>query len=142
MWIQKEIILSAKTKGFHIITNEILSEISELDKIDVGICHFFIQHTSASLTINENTDSSVRNDFEKFIDLLVPEEQPYFQHNYEGPDDMPAHIKASLLSTHISVPIKNGHLNLGQWQGIYLCEFRNNGPKRKIAATIFGQTIR
>lgn len=142
MWIQKEIILSAKTKGFHIITNEILSEISELDKIDVGICHFFIQHTSASLTINENTDSSVRHDFEKFIDLLVPEEQPYFQHNYEGPDDMPAHIKASLLNSHISVPIKNGHLNLGQWQGIYLCEFRNNGPKRKIAATIYGQIVR
>ncbi len=142
MWIQKEIILSAKTKGFHIITNEILSEISELDKIDVGICHFFIQHTSASLTINENTDSSVRHDFEKFIDLLVPEEQPYFQHNYEGPDDMPAHIKASLLNSHISVPIKNGHLSLGQWQGIYLCEFRNNGPKRKIAATIYGQIVR
>ena len=141
MWLQEEIIIPAKTKGFYLITDEIISKLLVLKKFRLGICHLFIKHTSASLSINENTDPSVRHDFEKFFDVLVPENQSFFKHTYEGPDDMPAHIKTSLLSTHITVPIKDGSLMLGQWQGIYLCEHRFNGSERKIVATIQGETI-
>ena len=141
MWLQEEIIIPTKTKGFYLITDEIISKLLVLKKLSLGICHLFIKHTSASLSINENTDPSVRHDFEKFFDVLVPENQSFFKHTYEGPDDMPAHIKTSLLNTHITVPIKDGSLMLGQWQGIYLCEHRFNGTERKILATIQGETI-
>ena len=141
MWLQEEIIIPAKEKGFYLITDEIISRLQVLKKFSLGICHLFIKHTSASLSINENTDPSVRHDFEKFFDVLVPENQSFFKHTYEGPDDMPAHIKTALLNTHIIVPIKDGSLMLGQWQGIYLCEHRFNGSERKILATIQGETI-
>ena len=141
MWLQQEIIIPAKEKGFYLITDEIIFRLLVLKKFSLGICHLFIKHTSASLSINENTDPSVRHDFEKFFDILVPENQSFFKHTYEGPDDMPAHIKTALLNTHIIVPIKDGSLMLGQWQGIYLCEHRFNGSERKILATIQGETI-
>ena len=141
MWLQEEIIIPAKEKGFYLITDEIISRLQVLKKFSLGICHLFIKHTSASLSINENTDPSVRHDFEKFFDVLVPENQSFFKHTYEGPDDMPAHIKTALLNTHIIVPIKDGSLMLGQWQGIYLCEHRLNGSQRKILATIQGEII-
>ena len=141
MWLQEEIIIPAKEKGFYLITDEIISRLQVLKKFSLGICHLFIKHTSASLSINENTDPSVRHDFEKFFDALVPENQSFFKHTYEGPDDMPAHIKTALLNTHIIVPIKDGSLMLGQWQGIYLCEHRFNGSERKILATIQGEII-
>ena len=141
MWLQEEIIIPAKEKGFYLITDEIISRLLVLKKFSLGICHLFIKHTSASLSINENADPSVRHDFEKFFDVLVPENQSFFKHTYEGPDDMPAHIKTSLLSTHITIPIKDGSLMLGQWQGIYLCEHRFNGTERKILATIQGETV-
>ena len=141
MWLQEEIIIPAKEKGFYLITDEIISRLQVLKKFSLGICHLFIKHTSASLSINENTDPSVRHDFEKFFDALVPENQSFFKHTYEGPDDMPAHIKTALLNTHIIVPIRDGSLMLGQWQGIYLCEHRFNGSERKILATIQGETI-
>ena len=141
-WISKEIVLLAKNRGFSVVTDQILSQVPEINSYKVGILHLFIKHTSASLAINENADSTVLEDMESHFNVIVPERMEYYKHIFEGPDDMPAHIKASLLNSHISVPIKNGHLSLGQWQGIYLCEFRNNGPKRKIAATIYGQIVR
>ena len=125
MWFQKDIKVDSKKRGFHVITEQVLSEIPEIKKINIGILHLFIKHTSASLTINENTDKSVRQDFENHFNYLVPENQPYFQHTYEGPDDMPAHLKSSILGSSISIPINSGKLNLGIWQGIYLCEHRN-----------------
>ena len=132
---QKEIILPAFQKGFHLITNIIQDEIGELPKN--GILHLFIKHTSASLTINENADPSVRDDFETFINYLIPENFKGFSHIFEGADDMPAHIKTSLFGSSVSIPIKDSNLELGTWQGIYLCEFRNHGGKRKILATIY-----
>ena len=139
MWIQKDINIYTKERGFHIITEQIINQISEIQKIEIGILQLFIRHTSASLTINENTDSTVRNDFENHFNHLVPEKIGYYQHNYEGPDDMPAHIKASLLGSTLNVPIKSGSLGLGNWQGIYICEHRNKSTKRKIIATLHGQ---
>ncbi|MFL2983567.1 MAG: secondary thiamine-phosphate synthase enzyme YjbQ [Candidatus Neomarinimicrobiota bacterium] len=138
MWFQKEIVIDYKQRGFHIITDQIIFQIIEIKEIKIGMLHLFIKHTSASLTINEKADSTVRDDFENHFNYLVPEKQTYYQHTYEGPDDMPAHLKSSLLDSSLNIPIKNGHLELGTWQGIYLCEHRNNGPKRKIIATIQG----
>ena len=138
MWFQKDIKVDSKKRGFHVITEQVLSEIPEIKKINIGILHLFIKHTSASLTINENTDKSVRQDFENHFNYLVPENQPYFQHTYEGPDDMPAHLKSSILGSSISIPINSGKLNLGIWQGIYLCEHRNTKKTRIITATING----
>ncbi|AXH12692.1 secondary thiamine-phosphate synthase enzyme YjbQ [Halarcobacter bivalviorum] len=135
--IQKEFTLNAKTRGFHLITNEILSKLPELSSINVGILNLFIKHTSASLTINENCDSLVRSDMEKFMNDVVSNKS-YFDHTYEGEDDMPAHIKSSLFGTSLSIPITNGQLNLGTWQGIYLGEHRDFGGSRKIVATIIG----
>ncbi len=135
--IQKEFTLKAKTRGFHLITNEILSKLPELSSINVGILNLFIKHTSASLTINENCDSLVRSDMEKFVNDVVSNKS-YFDHTYEGEDDMPAHIKSSLFGTNLSIPITNGQLNLGTWQGIYLGEHRDFGGSRKIVATIIG----
>ena len=138
MWIQKTITLSAKSRGFHIITHDVLENIPELKDLKTGILHLFIKHTSASLTINENADPTVRTDFESHFNMLAPENQSYYQHTFEGSDDIPAHLKASLLGSSVSIPITDGRLNLGTWQGIYLCEHRNRGSDRKLIVTIQG----
>ena len=138
MWFQKEIILKNKNRGFHLITNEIIQNLSELNKVSIGLLHLFIKHTSASLTINENYSQNVRNDFEIHFNKMVPEVPQYYSHVEEGPDDMPAHIKSSILGNTLIIPIKNGNLNLGTWQGIYLCEHRNNCSSRKIVLTFQG----
>jgi len=135
---QKEISLKPYNRGFHLITNEIVNEFTEIATISIGQLQVFIKHTSASLTINENADATVRTDFESHFNKMVPENMPYYIHTYEGSDDMPAHIKASLLSSSIQIPITNGRLNLGTWQGIYLCEHRNYGGSRKLVLTAFG----
>ena len=138
MWIQKKISLSPKSRGFHVITDNILGNMPELKDFRIGILQLFIKHTSASLTINENSDQTVLEDFESHFNMLVPENQSYYKHTYEGQDDIPAHLKSSLVGPSISIPITNGKLNLGVWQGIYLCEHRNQGASRKIIATILG----
>ena len=138
MWIQKTITLSPKSRGFHIITDDVLENIPELKDLKTGILHLFIKHTSASLTINENADPTVRTDFESHFNMLAPENQSYYQHTFEGSDDIPAHLKASLLGSSVSIPITDGTLNLGTWQGIYLCEHRNRGSDRKLIITIQG----
>ena len=138
MWIQKTITLSPKSRGFHIITHDVLENIPELKDFKTGILQLFIKHTSASLTINENADPTVRTDFESHFNMLAPENQSYYQHTFEGSDDMPAHLKASLLGSSVSIPITDGRLNLGTWQGIYLCEHRNRGSERKLIITIQG----
>ena len=138
MWEQKEIIIKNKNRGFHLITNEIIQNFSELNEVSMGILHLFIKHTSASLTINENYSQNVRNDFETHFDKMVPEDPKYYTHLEEGPDDMPAHIKSSILGNTLIIPIKNGSLKLGTWQGIYLCEHRNNCDTRKIVLTLQG----
>jgi secondary thiamine-phosphate synthase enzyme len=139
VWFQKEFSLQKRPRGFYLITDEVEQALSELAQIRVGLLHLMIQHTSASLTLNENADPSVRVDFESFINKLVPERAPYFTHTYEGDDDMPAHLKASLLGNSVTIPITNGQLNLGTWQGIYLGEHRDYGGSRKLVATISGQ---
>ena len=139
-WFQKEIFLQAKSRGFHLITQEIESQIPELRRYKIGLAHVFIQHTSAALALNENADPTVRQDMESHFNRLAPEDAPYFIHTYEGPDDMPAHIKAVLLGSSLTVPISNGRLNLGTWQGIYLCEHRNRGGRRRLVITLTGQT--
>ena len=138
MWIQKTITLSPKSRGFHIITDDVLENIPELKDLKTGILQLFIKHTSASLTINENADPTVRTDFESHFNMLAPENQNYYQHTFEGSDDMPAHLKASLLGSSVLIPITDGRLNLGTWQGIYLCEHRNRGSDRKLIITIQG----
>ncbi|NJB70568.1 secondary thiamine-phosphate synthase enzyme [Saonia flava] len=135
---QKEIRLPSYDRGFHLITNTIVDGMSEIKKIKIGMLNVFIKHTSASLTINENADPTVRMDFESHMNEMVPEHAPYYIHTYEGPDDMPAHIKASLMGTSIQIPITNGRLNLGIWQGIYLCEHRNAASGRKLVVTVIG----
>ncbi len=137
-WIQKEFSLRARSRGFHLVTPEVLEHLPELRDIEVGILHLFIQHTSASLTINENADPDVRGDMERHFNHAVPENAPYYEHTLEGPDDMPAHIKASLLGASLSIPVNRGQLRVGTWQGIYLCEHRNHGGARRIVATLFG----
>ena len=137
---QKEISLPAYPRGFHLITSEVFESFPEIKVIKVGQLQVFIKHTSASLTINENADPTVRSDFESHMNVMVPENQPYYKHTLEGEDDMPAHIKASLMGTSVQIPITNGQLNMGIWQGIYLCEHRNNASKRKLILTAFGQT--
>tara|TARA_B100000029_G_scaffold397508_1_gene395803 strand:- start:801 stop:1223 length:423 start_codon:yes stop_codon:yes gene_type:complete len=138
-WLQKEIILPEFDRGYHIITDLVKNEMPELRDITIGMAQIFIKHTSASLTINEAADPTVRQDFESHMNKIVPENAPYYQHTLEGSDDMPAHLKSSLLGASIIIPISNGNLNLGTWQGIYLCEHRNYGGKRKIIVTINGQ---
>ena len=138
-WLQKEIRISSKPRGFHLITNDLLENFTEINKISKGILHIFIKHTSASLTINENADSTVLTDFEAHFNEMVPENQPYYHHTMEGPDDMPAHLKSSILGSSIQIPITNGSLNLGTWQGIYLCEHRNHGAPRKLVLTAWGE---
>ena len=138
MWIQQEISLPAKPRGFHLITNDILNSIPVIKTIKNGLLHVFIKHTSASLTINENADPSVRTDFESHFNHMVPEDQLYYVHTMEGSDDMPSHLKSSILGSSISIPITHGKINLGTWQGIYLCEHRNRGGSRNLIITIHG----
>lgn len=136
---QKEITLKARPRGFHLITNEILENFPEIKNIKTGLLHILIQHTSASLTINENADPSVRTDMESHFNVLVPEDALYYEHTLEGPDDMTSHIKASILGSSVTIPISAGKPNLGTWQGIYLCEHRNRGGRRKIMLTVYGE---
>ena len=140
MWLQKNIVLNARPRGFHLITQALAQELPELRQYKIGIAHFFIQHTSASLTINENADPTVRSDFENFFNHSVKEDEDYYLHTYEGSDDMPAHIKSSLLGQSVTVPISQGELNLGIWQGIYLGEHRNHGGSRRIIVTLQGES--
>ena len=139
MWLQKDIQLKPRTRGFHLVTQEVLAELPELRQISVGLLHVFIQHTSASLTINENADPTVRQDFESYFNRAVPEDEPYYRHNDEGSDDLPAHLKSSILGSSVSLPVKNGRLNVGTWQGIYLCEHRNHGGARRLVLTLQGE---
>jgi len=138
MWIQKEINLQPRRRGFHLVTDEILRQLPELEKIRIGMMNIFIQHTSASLTINENADPSVRDDFEAYFNNNVRENEPYYTHTYEGPDDMPAHLKSSILGCSLNIPVTNGRLNMGMWQGIYLCEHRDHASNRQLVVTIQG----
>ena len=139
MWFQKEINLKPRSRGFHIITNEVLEQIPEIKRINIGNMHIFIKHTSASLTLNENASGDVRTDMEKFFNKNVPENEPYYEHTMEGPDDMPAHIKATIIGPSLMLPVKSGQLNLGTWQGVFLCEHRNNGGSRKLVITLNGE---
>jgi secondary thiamine-phosphate synthase enzyme len=139
MWLQREITLRPRPRGFHLVTGEIESGVPELRELAVGLAHVFILHTSASLTLNENASPDVRDDFEAWFDAAVPEDAPYWTHTIEGPDDMPAHIKASVLGPSLSLPVRDGHLALGTWQGIYLCEHRERGGPRSVVVTLMGQ---
>jgi secondary thiamine-phosphate synthase enzyme len=137
-WTQRNVILPAQERGFHLITREIMAAVPELARISVGLLHVFIQHTSASLTINENADPDVPADLESSFSAIAPEDFPY-QHTMEGPDDMPAHVKAALLGSSVTIPVANGQLCLGTWQGIYLCEHRNSGGQRRVVVTLWGE---
>jgi secondary thiamine-phosphate synthase enzyme len=139
MTLQKEIRINAKPRGFHLITHDVVSSFPELSQIKKGVLQIFIQHTSASLTVNESADPSVRSDFEAHFNEMVPENQPYYRHTMEGADDMPAHLKSSILGSSIQIPITDGSLNLGTWQGIYLCEHRNHGRSRTLVLTAWGE---
>ncbi|HKJ84163.1 MAG TPA: secondary thiamine-phosphate synthase enzyme YjbQ [Mariprofundaceae bacterium] len=139
MWIQRTALLKPRPRGFHLITRELLEQLPELADFRIGLAHFFIRHSSASLTINENADPIVRTDMEAHFNHFVPESQPYYRHTLEGPDDMPAHIKASTLGSSISIPIADGALMLGTWQGIYLGEHRNHGGNRQVVITLNGE---
>lgn len=136
MWYQKEFSLKPRERGFHLVTGEIIENIPEIKNIKTGIANIFIKHTSASLTLNENADPDVRVDMESHFNKLAPENAPHYIHTIEGSDDMPAHIKSSLLGASVSIPITDGSLNLGTWQGIYLCEHRNRGGARRIVVTL------
>ncbi|MDJ0839361.1 MAG: secondary thiamine-phosphate synthase enzyme YjbQ [Acidobacteriota bacterium] len=138
-WFQKEITLPHKPRGFHLVTSEILQRVPEIRRFQVGLAHLFILHTSASLTINENADADVRHDMEAHFNVMVPENQAHYRHTLEGSDDMPAHLKASLLGSGLVIPISSGRLRLGTWQGIYLNEHRDHGGARKLVVTLFGE---
>ncbi|MFC3608172.1 secondary thiamine-phosphate synthase enzyme YjbQ [Stutzerimonas tarimensis] len=138
MWQQRFIELGPLPRGFHLITDEVLAELPELSLCKVGLLHLLLQHTSASLTLNENADPSVRRDFERFFDRLVPRGEAGYEHDYEGPDDLPAHFKASLLGTELTLPVREGRLAIGTWQGVYLGEHRDRGGARRILATLHG----
>ncbi|WP_410222328.1 secondary thiamine-phosphate synthase enzyme YjbQ [Pedobacter sp.] len=137
-FLQKRLTLKERSRGFHLITDEIVHAIPEITELNVGMLQVFIQHTSASLTINENADPTVRIDFETWFNKTVPEGDPDYIHNYEGDDDMPAHLKSSLTGASVLIPVTNGQLNLGTWQGIYLCEHRNHGGSRRVIITAWG----
>jgi secondary thiamine-phosphate synthase enzyme len=139
MWVQREVHLEPRPRGFHLVTGEVEGAVPELRDMRVGIAHVFIRHTSASLTLNENASPDVRRDFETWFSEAVPEGAPYWRHTLEGPDDMPAHIKASLLGPSVTVPVSGGRLALGTWQGIYLCEHRDRGGSRTLVVTAFGE---
>jgi secondary thiamine-phosphate synthase enzyme len=139
MWIQKEINLKPRVRGFHLITEELLRELPELRNFKIGMMNVFIMHTSASLTLNENADPTVRQDFESHFNHAVPEDAPWYLHHDEGPDDLPAHLKASILGSSLNIPIANGKPRLGTWQGIYLCEHRDSGGSRRVVVTVQGE---
>jgi len=140
VWLQREVVLDPRPRGFHLVTREVMAALMpELGDVRAGLLHVFIQHTSASLTLNENASPDVRRDFESWFDEAVPERAPYWTHVDEGPDDMPAHIKASLLGPSLSLPVSDGRLALGTWQGIYLCEHRDRGGSRRLIATLHGE---
>ena len=139
MWVQREVVLRPRPRGFHLVTSEVAEALPELSAIATGLAHIFIRHTSASLTLNENASPDVRRDFESWFDAAVPEDSPMWTHTLEGPDDMPAHIKAALLGPSLSLPIAGGRLALGTWQGIYLCEHRNAGGARRLLVTLWGE---
>src|SRR6201989_2299908 len=139
MWVQREVTLRPRPRGFHLVTRDVLEALPELRSLPVGPLHVFIRHTSASLTLNENASPDVRDDFEAYFDQAVPEDAPYWTHTVEGPDDMPAHIKASVLGPSLSLPVADGRLALGTWQGIYLCEHRERGGPRSLLATLWGE---
>jgi secondary thiamine-phosphate synthase enzyme len=140
MWMQRPIRLSERPRGFHLVTDEVLAAVPELREFKVGLLHLLIQHTSASLALNENAAPEVRHDFETWFDRAVPEEAPYWTHTLEGADDMPAHIKAALLGPSLTLPIGDGRPALGTWQGIYLCEHRDHGGPRSLVATLWGES--
>ncbi len=138
--IQKEIILNSRSRGFHVVTDEVISSLPELKSIKAGIAHIHILHTSASLSLNENADPTVRTDMENFFSRLLPEnEMSFYEHTLEGPDDMTSHIKNTIIGSSVTIPVTNGRFNLGTWQGIYLCEHRNNARSRKIIVTVTGE---
>src|SRR5215218_3658374 len=139
VWHQREIRLEARPRGFHLVTREIESAVPELGDVRIGLAHLFIRHTSAGLTLNENASPDVRRDFESFFNAAVPEDAPYWTHTVEGPDDMPAHVKASLLGPALSLPVRDGRFALGTWQGVYLCEHRDRGGPRSLVATLHGR---
>jgi secondary thiamine-phosphate synthase enzyme len=139
MWVQRELTLEPHERGFHLVTGEVLSALPELGGMSVGLLHLLIRHTSASLTLNENASPEVRRDFESWFDDAVPERSPLWTHTLEGSDDMPAHVKASLLGPSLTLPVNSGRLALGTWQGIYLCEHRNRGGARSLIATLWGE---
>ncbi len=140
MWFQETIQLRPRGRGVHLVTNEVLQALPQLREVRRGLCHLFIQHTSASLAINENADPDVRTDIESYLNHHVPENEPYYRHTTEGPDDMPAHIKAVLIGPALSIPVSSGRLNLGTWQGIYLCEHRDHGGARRVVVTVQGES--
>lgn len=140
-WTQKEIDLAPKPRGFHLVTQEICDQVPEIHNYRAGVAHIFVKHTSASLCINENADPSVRRDMESHLNRMIPENAPYYEHTMEGPDDMPAHIKATVIGESVTVPITAGRLNLGIWQGIYLCEHRNRGGGRRLVVTLAGVPV-
>jgi secondary thiamine-phosphate synthase enzyme len=139
IWVQRDVRLEARPRGFHLVTRDVERAVPELEQIGVGLAHVFIRHTSASLTLNENASSDVRRDFESWANETVPEDAPYWTHTTEGPDDMPAHVKASLMGPSLSLPIRDGALALGTWQGIYLCEHRDSGGPRSLVVTAWGE---
>jgi secondary thiamine-phosphate synthase enzyme len=139
MWIQREVTLRPRPRGFHLITRDVLSALPELERVRAGLLHVFIRHTSASLTLNENASPDVREDFESYFNEIVPEDARYWTHTIEGPDDMPAHIKASLMGPSLTLPVSEGRLAVGTWQGIYLCEHRDDGGARSLILTLNGE---
>jgi secondary thiamine-phosphate synthase enzyme len=139
MWHQREVSLRARPRGFHLVTDEVTDAVPELGELGVGLAHLFLRHTSASLTLNENASPDVRRDFAAWFDRAVPDGADYFQHTLEGPDDMPAHIKSSLTGMGLLLPVANGRLALGTWQGVYLCEHRDDGGSRSLVVTLFGE---
>jgi secondary thiamine-phosphate synthase enzyme len=141
IWVQREVRLEPRPRGFHLVTDELVGAIPELERIGVGMANVFIRHTSASLTLNENASPAVRRDFRSWFDRAVPEEAPYWTHTLEGPDDMPAHLKSSLLGPSVTVPVSRGRLALGTWQGIYLCEHRDSGGARSLVVTAWGEEL-
>ena len=138
-WFQREILLASRGRGFHLITREVVAAVPEIGSYSVGLAHLFIRHTSAALALNENADPTVRADMEAAFNRLAPENAPYYEHTIEGPDDMPAHLKAVLLGSSLTIPISEGRLALGTWQGIYLCEHRDDGGRRRVVVTLSGE---
>ena len=140
-WFQREITLPPRPRGFHLITREVVGQMPEIGRFAVGLAHLFVRHTSAALALNENADPTVRADMEAYFNRLAPENAPYYRHTSEGPDDMPAHLKAVLLGSSLTIPISGGRLALGTWQGIYLCEHRDDGGLRRLVVTLTGQSM-